>query len=386
MLFALALGNLTLCAALFFFDYGNKKPVSLSTWMVARQCQAAAWMLLFLRAIGIVPDLLSIPLGYCVLFAGVALEAGALWEAAGRAHWRRYLFPIMGAAVAVFFACFFIDEAGLRVVASSLVLGLFYLGVAAALACDWAQASMLRRFLAIASVPLALTIAARGVLVLAMPEGWGWISSTMVQMLSSGAYYVLMLFGGFGFLLLGRERLQAELARLAVQDPVTEVPNRRGFFNALTPWLALARRPGLPTGLIHVDLDHFKRVNDSYGHPAGDTVLRAVVETVGKQLRDSDLLGRLVGVEFAILLPRTSLDDSVMVAERIRAAIEATPVKSARALINLTVSLGVTTIRPDDSTTSLFKRADEALRMAKSAGRNRVVQAAPPEPLEAPEP
>jgi diguanylate cyclase (GGDEF)-like protein len=124
------------------------------------------------------------------------------------------------------------------------------------------------------------------------------------------------------------------------------------------------------------DLDQFKRINDSYGHPAGDTVLRAVVDVCKKHLRDSDQLGRMVGVEFAILLPRTGLPEAALVAERMRAAIAATPVKGERAMIGMTASFGVTTIRADDSVVSLFKRADEALQSAKAGGRNRVVEAA----------
>jgi diguanylate cyclase (GGDEF)-like protein len=198
----------------------------------------------------------------------------------------------------------------------------------------------------------------------------------MLRQFHSGALYLLALLGGFGWLLLGREREQAELARLEVVDPLTDVPNRRGFFQALAPWMALARRPGQPTALVVLDFDHFKRINDSYGHPAGDVVLAHLVDACKRQLRDSDLLGRLVGVEFAILLPRTSLDDAAMVAERMRAAIEAERVKTERALISLTASFGVTTIRPDDSTVTLLARADEALRVAKKAGRNRIEVAA----------
>ena len=130
-----------------------------------------------------------------------------------------------------------------------------------------------------------------------------------------------------------------------------------------------------PTSLVVFDPDGFKRVNDSYGHPAGDVVLRQMVELCRRQLRDSDQLGRVVGVEFALLLPRTNLVEAVLVAERIRAAIESTPFKSERAMIKLTASFGVTTIRPEDSTTTLFQRADEALQQAKDAGRNRVAQA-----------
>ena len=383
MVFALALGNLSLCAALFFHQYDSGKSLTLSTWAVAKQCQAAAWLLLYFRGSGVIPDLISIPAGYTILFGGVALEAGALWQAADHPQWRRYTLPALVLAVAAFLVCYAIDEVGLRAVASALILGAFYLSGAAALATGWRQGTMLRRFLVLSIALLALLVAARGVLVLTMPEGWGWISNGMVQVLSSAAFYLLMLLNGFGYLLLSREQLQQELARLQVVDALTDVPNRRGFFNALGPWMALARRPGLPTALVMLDLDQFKRVNDSYGHPAGDTVLRAVVEACKQQLRDSDQLGRLVGVEFAILLPRTKLPEAVLVAERIRAAIEASPVKTERAMIAMTASFGVTTIRADDSTVSLFKRADEALRTAKLAGRNKVVEADLPAALEA---
>jgi diguanylate cyclase (GGDEF)-like protein len=383
MVFALALGNLALCAALFFFEYDSRKSLTLSTWTTAKQCQAVAWLLLYFRASGVVPDPIALPAGYSILFVGVALEAGVLWEAADFPHWRRYMLPLLGLAIAVFVVCYFIDELGLRPVASALILGGLYLSGAAALATGWNHGTMLRRFLVLAIALLALLVAARGILVLSMPQGWGWLSNVMMQVLSIDALFLLMLLNGVGFLLLSREQLQQELARLEVVDALTNVPNRRGFFSALAPWMALARRPGLPTAMILLDPDQFKRVNDSYGHPAGDTVLRSLAEVCKKQLRDSDQLGRLVGVEFAILLPRTGLAEAALVAERIRAAIEASPVKTERAMINMTASFGVTTIRADDSNVSLFQRADQALQSAKQAGRNKVVQAAPPAALEA---
>ncbi len=377
MVLALALGNLTLCAALFFYEYDNGKSPSLSVWTISKQCQAAAWLLLYFRGSGLVPDPISIPAGYAVLFVGVALESGALWEGAGHPGWRRYTYPLLVLAILAFLACYVIDEIGLRVVAAALILGACYLSGAAALGAGWRNATMLRRFLVIGSTLLALLVAARGLLVLLMPGGWGWLSNGMLQSLSSSAFYVLMLLGGFGYLLLAREQQQTELARLALVDPLTEVPNRRGFFDKLAPWMALARRPGLPTALVLIDLDQFKRVNDSYGHPAGDLLLRQVIEVCKKQLRDSDQLGRLVGVEFALLLPRTGPAEALLVAERMRAAIAGGAIKTERAMISMTASFGVTTIRADDSTVSLFKRADEALQKAKQGGRNRVAEADP---------
>jgi diguanylate cyclase (GGDEF)-like protein len=287
--------------------------------------------------------------------------------------------PLLGVAIAAFLLCWLIDETGLRAVAASLVLGVFYLSAAAALARGWAAQSLLQRFLALAFGLLALAVGARGALVLLAPSGWGWMNNEILRQLHGAALYLLALLGGFGWLLLARERLRDELARQEVVDPLTDVPNRRGFFQALAPWMALARRPGQPTSLVVFDLDGFKRINDGYGHPAGDVVLAALADTCKRQLRDSDLLGRVVGVEFAILLPRTNLDDAAMVAERMRAAIEAQRVKTERALISLTASFGVTTIRADDSTVTLLARADEAMQAAKRAGRNRV-ELAPPAP------
>jgi diguanylate cyclase (GGDEF)-like protein len=378
MVLALALGNLTMAASLFFAEHGDGRPAALSAWGWSRQLQAAGWLLLAIGASGVMPEWLALPAAYGLVFAGVAWEAGAQWERAGRARWRRAGAPLLGLAILVFLLCYLVDPIGLRALAASLILGVFYLSAAAALACRWREASMLRRFLALATALLALVVGARGTLVMLSPAGWGWLTNDMLRQLHSGALYLLMLLGGFGWLLLARERLQGEVARLEVVDPVADVPNRRGFFQLLAPWMALARRPGPATALVLFDLDNFKRINDSYGHAAGDVVLSALAAACKRQLRDSDQLARLVGVEFAILLPRTSQEDAAMVAERIRGAIEAERVKTERAMISLTASFGVTTLRPDDSSVTLLARAEDALRAAKDKGRNRVELAPPP--------
>ena len=375
MVLVLALGNLALCSLLFFFDYGAARAPSLAGWGLSRQVQAAAWVLLALGGARVLPEPLALPAGWALLIGGVALEAGSLWEAANRPRWRRAMVPLAVGAVLVFLVCYLIDDIGLRNLAALLLLGGFYLLAGAALAQDWRQAGMLQRVLAIAIALLALVVAARGLLVLVMPDGWRWLSHELLRQLSSAALYLLMLAGAFGCLLLARERLQAELARRETVDTVADVPNRRGFFAMLAPWMALARRPGLPTALVVLDLDGFKRVNDGYGHPAGDVVLRHVAALCKRQLRDSDQLARLVGGEFALLLPRTGAVEAALVAERMRAAIETTPVKTERAMISMTASFGVTTIRADDSNAILLQRAGEAMRAAKVAGRNRVMQA-----------
>lgn len=381
LVLALALGNLSLCAALFFFEQQQGAAVAgqarTATWSRAKLFQAVAWTLLYLR--GTLPDFLTIPFANALLFTGFALDAAALWELAGRRVWRRYLVPVLAASVTIFVSAWLLDKpAPERIAITSVVTGFFFVAGAAALARGWSAGTMLRRYLVVAMLVLALAVVARGVLSVALPDGWGWVSPALIQSVGIAALYLMMLGNAFGYLLLAHERLDGELARLEVLDALTEVPNRRGFYQALTPWMALARRPGLPTALIILNLDHFKRVNDDYGHAVGDMVLVAMVDVCKKQLRDSDLMGRLGGGEFAIQLPRTTQDDAMMVAERIRNAIALVPVKAEKAVINMTASLGVTTIRADDSAVSLFKRADEALREAKASGRNRVAEAQSP--------
>ncbi|MQA38839.1 GGDEF domain-containing protein [Rugamonas aquatica] len=377
LVLALALGNLSLCAALSFFEQERRRAglaAASTTWGMAKQFQAVAWGLLFLR--GTLPDFLTIPLANALLFTGFALDASALWEQAGRRVWRRYLLPALGAAIGVFTGAWLLDlPAAERIAIASLVIGFFFIAGAAALGRSWSAGTLLRRYLVLSSLLLALAVMARGLLTALLPDGWSWVSPALIQGVGIAALYLMMLGSAFGYLLLTREKQQAELDRLEVVDALTDVPNRRGFYQTLTPWIALARRPGMPTSLIILNLDHFKRVNDNYGHPVGDKVLKAMVDVCKKQLRDSDLMGRLGGAEFAIQLPRTSLEDAIMVAERIRLAVAAMPVKAEKAVINMTASLGVTTIRADDTTVSLFKRADEALQEAKQAGRNRVAEA-----------
>jgi diguanylate cyclase (GGDEF)-like protein len=385
LVLVLALGHLSLGVALLFARVGrapehtpeHTPEPGLALWALAKQCQAAAWLLVWLR--GSVPDLFSVLLANGLLFTGVALDAGVFLQAAGRHRWRRVLMPLLVLALLVFVGCYVAGAgAPLRLAAGALIVALFVLTGAVALALDWPRRTTLQRYMALATAALALLIGARGALMALAPEGLGWLTPALLQATGLAALYLVMLSNGFGVLLLSRERLQAALVQQEVRDSATGVPNRRGFFNTLAPWMALARRPGMPTALVVLNLDHFKRINDSYGHQVGDMLLKSVVGLCQAQLRDSDQMGRLGGAEFAILLPRTGPAEAMLVAERLRAAIAGASLKTERAVVSLTASLGVTGIRAEDSVVSLFKRADEALQAAKQGGRNRVQEALAP--------
>ncbi|MFP4155342.1 MAG: PAS domain S-box protein, partial [Halothiobacillaceae bacterium] len=170
-----------------------------------------------------------------------------------------------------------------------------------------------------------------------------------------------------------RVRLEAELRWLATTDPLTGVFNRRHFMDRSHQALAAALQAGEELSLIMLDVDHFKSVNDRHGHEAGDRVLKGLASILSQQLREDDLVGRLGGEEFAVLLPGTDRQLARTVAERIRARIEASPVPIRCGVLHITASLGVATLDAHDETVDrLLVRADAALYCAKDAGRNRV--------------
>ena len=170
--------------------------------------------------------------------------------------------------------------------------------------------------------------------------------------------------------------LEEELRRLATSDPLTEVANRRFFFDrANAEWERLVRY-GRPLAVLMLDIDHFKRINDRYGHPVGDKALKEFTQTLGAKLRINDLLGRLGGEEFAILLPETSLDHAVILGERLRAATAAIQIDTAQGSLSFTASIGIAAcVAVDGAFEHSLARADAALYVAKQSGRNRVVVA-----------
>lgn len=164
------------------------------------------------------------------------------------------------------------------------------------------------------------------------------------------------------------------LERLAAIDPLTDAYNRRFGLSRLSEEFSRAVRAENPLGVLMFDLDHFKLVNDTYGHLAGDRVLRAVARTCRRVLREGDVLVRYGGEEFLVLLPGAGGDDLAQLAERLRRAVSETWVPEGDQRIAISISLGGTTYDDDvDSPEALIAKADGALYEAKDAGRNRTV-------------
>lgn len=174
-----------------------------------------------------------------------------------------------------------------------------------------------------------------------------------------------------------QKMMEAQLERLARTDMLTSLSNRRDFYEHAVRAIAHSRRHGAPLSLVLMDIDHFKKINDTYGHARGDQVLRKLSHSLGDALRETDVPARLGGEEFAVLMPTTALAQALAVAERLRDALAHTPVAIGdEEQIHFTVSIGVTEWQPADADIdATLHRADEALYRAKHNGRNRVEQA-----------
>jgi diguanylate cyclase (GGDEF)-like protein len=168
-------------------------------------------------------------------------------------------------------------------------------------------------------------------------------------------------------------RQLADLALASRRDALTGLPNRRAFEEDLAREAARAARTGAPLAVVVLDVDRFKAVNDAHGHAAGDAVLRAVAARAGAAVRAGDVLARVGGEEFAILLAGTDLARAVEAAERIRRALAAAPVEAAGRALRVTASFGCAALGAGEAPQALVARADARLYEAKRDGRDRVV-------------
>ncbi|WP_428504867.1 diguanylate cyclase [Roseateles sp.] len=214
----------------------------------------------------------------------------------------------------------------------------------------------------------------------ALAAAMGWMSSNTDE---AGRLWLTMVFLvalcavisiSLGFVYMTMERAEHRNFELAMKDMLTGLSNRRAISDQLHMAVARAQRQGQYLSVLMLDIDHFKRVNDGYGHQAGDAVLRAVAQTLQSRLRAQDQIGRFGGEEFLIMLPDTSLDGSATLAEALREAVESAPTQWGAHRIAVTISIGVAggAITGAATVDGLVGAADSALYRAKQGGRNRV--------------
>ncbi|MDD3437609.1 MAG: GGDEF domain-containing protein [Candidatus Gastranaerophilales bacterium] len=174
-----------------------------------------------------------------------------------------------------------------------------------------------------------------------------------------------------------RANSYAEVLKHATLDALTGLNNRRQFETRLNQEIASVKRQNTPLCSIMIDIDFFKKVNDTYGHIAGDCVLKTIANVIKRELRESDIASRYGGEEFSVLLPFTKIDEAYAVAERLRKAVEETSIevqdeKDNTLKVSVTISLGVYEYRENDSPQEFYQKADKALYESKTTGRNKI--------------
>ena len=253
-------------------------------------------------------------------------------------------------------------------------LSVLYVLSAAALSASGRRQSRVQSMLVGSNVLIALTALARAGLAWSSDtSGWDPQGAALANQAMFVLGYVFSLCDGFCFLLLVKEDADRSLLRMATTDQLTGIANRAHFLNLAEDRRRLCLRSGQPIAVMMMDVDHFKQINDQFGHAAGDEVLRRVGAVLREQLRDVDAFGRLGGEEFAAVLPGTSLAAAVPVAERLRAALAEVAVETSKGVARVTISVGVADLGGDCRLEQAMSEADQRLYRAKAEGRNRVV-------------
>jgi diguanylate cyclase (GGDEF)-like protein len=340
----------------------------INKWNAGLVLIAVAWTLMLGRAV--LPYVLTVMVANALLLAGVCVQIGALLELDARQApaWLWLVPPPV-----LFFALWFAlgDFRLMTLVNAAAYLPAF---VVSAWIC-LRRPSAIRVILASMFALGAMSVGLRALAIVLDPKTYpNLFASGMAQTSLFMLLFLMTLVNPFAFLIMQRERAESELRHAAMFDGLTEIFNRRAFIELAERELTRMRRSGEMFALLMLDLDDFKRVNDRYGHQAGDRVLVDFATRAQACIRAADTLGRYGGEEFCVLLPGASLGDATAVAQRIRVAVQQHPLGKLAAL-PVTVSVGVAAcpaplgMRLDD----VIACADEALYRAKAAGKNCVV-------------
>jgi GGDEF domain-containing protein len=345
----LAVGNIAFATLIAGYARSGPDNPAMRMWQWAKLVQGCGHLLGWLH-----PDwpLQVLAIGVnSLLIAGIAMEAAAYCIFFGAARWQRLLVPATLLAMVTYGAAHYAGApVAVRAGIISFIMAVFSGAMGLALLLSAHGSSALRRIIGVNNLLFFGAMIARAYLVYA--QGAGAESVGTVQGFVYLTGYVLLIVNGFGFLLLCKEKDDAKMEQLAAIDSLTGLVNRRAFFERTAAARALASRQRHPVSLLMLDLDHFKSINDRYGHAVGDQALCGFAQAALGALRDPDILGRLGGEEFAVALPGTDLDCGPDYA--------------------FTVSIGVVLIDHDEHINAALARADRALYVAKSAGRDRV--------------
>lgn len=324
---------------------------------------------------GLAPVFASVPLANTLVILGMlVLLAGIQEFFARKIRWGWITAIGAGAFTLFLYFTFATPDVGARIIVSSLCIA----GIGA-----WMTRELVRTYephmglpqilVTVVMVAYSVYMALRAAMTLFEKPVQGFMSAPPPHALAFLLGMVASIGVTFGFSAMVNRRLHLHLERLANYDLLTGVHNRRAFEEATQRELARCHHRAKPLSVLLLDLDHFKQVNDRYGHTAGDRVLKNAAATMKAVLRTEDTLGRIGGEEFCVLLPETEGEAALEIAERVRMAVSANPLERDGEQITVTVSIGVATAGESALTwEAVFQKVDRALYRAKQDGRDRV--------------
>lgn len=375
-LIVVLLAQVSLLGALaIYFESRQPGTRAMGVWGAGLIVVAVGYALIAMR--GAIPDLLSITVANTLLMGANLIFYRSLRIFGGKSVDDPLgLAALAATTILIYVFSEIAPNLGLRVVAVSTISGFLFLRNALELrGMAPPEVRISRRFMESVYWLVVALMVFRVAASLHSP-GVDLMAPSVSQSVFFLAVLLLTTAGSFGMFWMEIQYLHLELARQAARDSLTGMLNRRAFMAEFERELARVRRGGTVLSLAMFDLDHFKKLNDLYGHPAGDEVLRSIAATMQASIRQPDILGRYGGEEFALLMPDTDADMAMRVAGRIRVAVQMHGVEWNGRPLSITLSGGIAAFGVNGVTSdALIAAADAALYEAKRAGRNRILAA-----------
>lgn len=354
------------------FHVSNLEEKLINQFGFAKLLQAFAWFLLFLR--GSIPDIISVLVANSILYVSFYLESIIMLRMTDNLHkkWTTLQTLILVTSLCIFYGFQFRFAAGnVRVAISSLSI-LFLLLCPTMIYVFNKKSSQFKKYVGSFILVFLIVLLTRAIQALVVTDT-NLFTSSIFQSATFITLILLLFINGAGFLLLMYERADQQLKLISELDPLTHIYNRRYFMSKADLYISRHQKDKKELSLLFIDIDHFKQINDTYGHLFGDEVLKRLANILNECVRPVDLCCRYGGEEFAILLYETNLNQGMIVGNRIRQAVENLEfdIKSFKC----TISVGVYSATPDEKNTLVrfLDNSDIAMYNAKQSGRNRVI-------------
>ena len=362
----------------------NKVYPGFGLWVIANFTVATGFFFLSLR--GIISESFATIIGNVLIFGSFLLALEANRKFLGLGNYRFFTSGMLGVfTILIIYLTYTENTLTSRIILASLSITVVSIFNAFAYIRSFLQEDNFTHKLSAAIyILMGSVLIARTILTYEFSDSTGLETSDWVQPVFYLIFIIISITLTFKYIVLNNERLhqeleitQTNLEKLATTDFLTGIYNNRYFFEIGKKEIQRARRFNNSLAIIMIDIDHFKYFNDNFGHAAGDKVLIEIARICRKTLRNIDVLARLGGEEFAVILPSTNAANAETVAENLRAAVAAARLEFISEDIKITASFGISELTPEDKhIESILRRADTALYEAKRTGRNRVITTA----------